>query len=263
MLIFNIGMYIFLMSPIIAVLGASVSGSVVADFPPKGLSLNWYMKAFAHRQFMESFVTSLILATITSVGATALGTLGALGLVRYRFPGRDAAMTFLMSPLILPQVLIGVSLLQFYSKIGWRASIVTLVIGHIIITLPYVVRLVSAGLAGFDRSLELAARNLGAGPLTTFRRITLPLIMAGIVGGAAFAFIVSFDNVTMTIFLTSPRVLTIPVRIFAYMETNLDSLVMAVGSLMVIFAAVMMLIIERAVGVGKVFGLGPGTREGR
>ncbi|MBI2847485.1 MAG: ABC transporter permease [Chloroflexi bacterium] len=255
LLLVNILVYIFLVIPVVTVVVSSLSASKFPDFPPNGLGLSWYAKALSDRDFMTSFGISIALAALASFIATALGTLFALAIVRYRFPGRDAIHTFVMSPLILPHILIGISLLQLYSMMKLSTSIWTLLLGHVIIITPYIVRLVSASLAGFDRNLELAARNLGATPWQSFWRITLPIILAGVVAGMAFSFILSFDEVTMTVFLTSPGFVTIPVRIFMYLEIGLDTLIMAVGSLMVILAFVMMIFLERFIGLGKVFGI--------
>ncbi|MBI2846435.1 MAG: ABC transporter permease [Chloroflexi bacterium] len=258
--IYNVIIYLIILAPIVAVLLASISPSEAPVFPPNGFTLKWYLYAIGNSLYMGAFGISLVLGILTALSATALGTLSALALVRYRFVGRDVLQAFFLSPLILPLVLIGVALLQFYSLVGIRASIFTLLVGHIIITAPYVVRLVSVGLAGFDRNLELAARNLGASAWETFRRITLPIIMTGVVAGAAFAFIVSFGDVTLTVFITSPKVVTLPVRIFAYLEIRYDTFIFALGSMMIVFAAIAMVIIERAVGLGRVFGIEPRGR---
>lgn len=261
--IFTYVVVIFLFAPLLAVLAASLTKTNYPIFPPQGITFHWYKYALDYRPFVSSFTISILLASFTAVVSTGMGTLAALAIVRYRFPGRDLITTFVMSPLILPTVLIGIGLLQFYSSLGIKASLYTLLIGHTIITSPYVLRMVTASLAGFDRNLELAARNLGATALQTFLRVTFPLISAGVLAGAAFAFIVSFDDVTMSVFLSSPKVTTLPVRIFAQEERGMTTYLLAAGSWMIFFAGIVMIILDRTIGVGRVFGIGPGAREQR
>ncbi|MBI2846273.1 MAG: ABC transporter permease [Chloroflexi bacterium] len=253
--IFNVLGYVFLLLPIVAVLVSSFSEMRKPDFPPAGgVTYKWYFD-LGRWQFISSFWYSVILGLLATFAATILGTFAALALVRYRFPGRDAIQTFLMTPLILPRILIGISLLQFYTLLTISAGLPTLLAGHVIVITPYVMRLVASSLARFDRNLELAARNLGANPWEAFRRITLPLIMPGVVAGAAFAFIVSFDDVTMTIFLTTPQIVTLPVRILMRIDLGLDTVVMAAGSLGIFVAFLLMVFFEKTIGIGKIFGV--------
>jgi putative spermidine/putrescine transport system permease protein len=146
-----------------------------------------------------------------------------------------------------------VALLQFYSWIGLAASPLALIIGHIILTVPFVMRLVVASLAGFDRSIEQAAMNLGAGHFKVFFQITLPVIKSGVIAGAIFAFITSFDDLTVALFIVSTDVVTLPVRIYTYMQYQYDPIITSVSSIMILLTIVLMLVIERVLGVGKVF----------
>jgi putative spermidine/putrescine transport system permease protein len=246
--------YAFVMAPIVVVLLASFTAAEYTSFPPHGLSLRWYLEIADNPEFIESFRVSAIVAAITGVLATVLGTLAALVLVRHRFAGRDAVNAFFLSPLMLPAVILGIALLQFYTRVGITRTPFALVCGHLVITVPYVIRLVAASLAGFDRSLELAAMNLGATPWQTFRRVTLPLIRPGIVAGATFAVIVSFDDVSVSLFLAGPHSTTLPVRIFSYIEQTFDPLATAVCSVLILIAAVGVVVIERSIGLGKLFG---------
>jgi putative spermidine/putrescine transport system permease protein len=246
--------YAFVMAPIVVVLLASFTAAEYTSFPPHGLSLRWYLEIADNPEFIESFRVSAIVAAITGVLATVLGTLAALVLVRHRFAGRDAVNAFFLSPLMLPAVILGIALLQFYTQVGITRTPFALVCGHLVITVPYVIRLVAASLAGFDRSLELAAMNLGATPWQTFRRVTLPLIRPGIVAGATFAVIVSFDDVSVSLFLSGPHSTTLPVRIFSYIEQTFDPLATAVCSVLILIAAVGVVVIERSIGLGKLFG---------
>jgi putative spermidine/putrescine transport system permease protein len=246
--------YAFVLAPIAVVLASSLTAADYTSFPPEGLSLRWYLAIPDHPEFLESFRISLVVALVTGALATALGTLAALALVRYRFAGRDALNAFFLSPLMLPAVVLGIALLQFYTLTGITRTPLGIVCGHLVITVPYVVRLVSASLAGFDRSLELAAMNLGATPWQAFRRVTVPLVRPGIVAGATFAVIVSFDDVSIALFLAGPHATTLPVRIFTYIEQTFDPLATAVCSVLILVALAAVLVIERSIGLGRMFG---------
>jgi len=250
--VFSAAVYAFVMAPIAVVLVSSLTAAEYTSFPPHGLSLRWYVDIPKHPEFLESFRVSLIVAVITGALATVLGTLAAL--VRYRFAGRDALNTFFLSPLMLPAVILGIALLQFYTMTGITRTPFSLICGHLVITVPYVIRLVGASLAGFDRTLELAALNLGATPAQAFVRVTLPLIAPGVVAGGAFATIISFDDVSIALFLASPTAVTLPVRIFSYIEQTFDPLVTAVCSVLIVVTAMVIVVIERSIGVGRLFG---------
>jgi len=242
-----------LLLPIAAIIVTSFTTANYVSFPPEGFTLSWYKEALSKQQYLSSFYLSAILAIVTAVISTLAGTLVGIGIVRYRFVGREAINAFFISPLIVPTVVIGIALLQVYNRIGGGSTIAGLLAGHVIITTPYVIRLVSASLTGIDRNLELAARNLGAAPIRAFWRVTAPLIAPGIIAGAIFAFITSFDNVTISVFLSSPRAVTLPVRIYAQMDQPVSPWLIAICALVIMFSAFLILVTERMVGVGRFF----------
>lgn len=257
--LWSAGVYAFVLSPIAVILLASLTAAEYTGFPPEGLSLRWYAEIPRHPEFLDSLWVSLGVAAASGGAATALGTLAALGLARYRFRGRDLLGAFFLAPLMLPAVILGVALLQFYTRAGITRTPLALVFGHLVITVPYVVRLVAAALAGLDPSLERAALTLGATPWRVFRHVTLPLIAPGVVAGAAFAAIVSFDDVSIALFLASPRATTLPVRIFSYIEQTFDPLVTAVCSVLILLTLAAMAVIERSIGLGRLFGVEEGS----
>jgi len=259
--LWSAAVYAFVLAPIVVVLAASLTAAEYTSFPPRGLSLRWYREIPRHPEFLEAFRVSVVVALASAAMATVLGTPAALALVRYRFRGRAALGALFLSPLMLPTVILGIALLQFFTRLGITRTPLALVAGHLVITVPYVVRLVSASLAGLDPALERAAMNLGATPWQAFRRVTLPLVRPGMVAGAAFAAIVSFDDVSVALFLAGPRTVTLPVRIFTYIEQTFDPLVTAVCSVLIVLAAAAVLVIERSLGLGRVFGT-PGS-DGR
>lgn len=245
--------YVFLLAPIVVVLMSSLTATDYIVFPPKGLTLRWYVELVNHPEFMQSFMLSVFVALGTSLISTAIGTLTSIAIVRHQFKGKTAIVQLVGSPLFIPSVVFGVALLQFYSWIGLAASPAALIIGHIILTIPFVMRLVVASLVGFDRSIEQAAMNLGAGKFRVFFQITLPIIKSGVIAGAIFSFITSFDDLTVALFIVSTDVVTLPVRIFTYMQYQYDPIITSVSSIMILLTIVLMIIIERVLGVGKVF----------
>jgi putative spermidine/putrescine transport system permease protein len=245
--------------PLLVIVATSFTTLGYVAFPPQGFTLRWYGEALKRREFLDSFSLSLWVAAVTAVLAVGLGTPVAVALTRYRFAGRELANGFFMSPLILPTIVIGIALLQFYNRMRIGSTAVGLVLGHVIVTTPYAIRLVSAGLTGLDRSIELAARNLGAHPVRAFLRVTLPLILPGMVAGGTFAFITSFDNVTISVFLATPRMVTLPVRIYNLWDQPLQPWLIAICSLVIVWTALLIAVIERVVSVRRLFA-GEATR---
>ena len=248
--------YAFLLSPIVVVLIASMTAADFVSFPPKGFSFRWYVEIAKRPDFLESALISLVLASLTALGATILAVPAAIGLVRYRFPGREFLSALFLSPLMLPSVVIGIALLQSASRLGVLGNPVVLWLAHVLIATPYCLRLLMASLTGFDRNLERAALNLGASRLQAFTRVVLPLIAPGAAAGAAFAFVVSFDDLVVSMFLSSPTLVTLPVRIYNFIDQSSSPLITAVGSLLILVAIVMVVLIDKTVGVEGAFRMG-------
>jgi len=245
---------VLLLVPLAAIVATSFTTLSYVTFPPQGFTLRWYGEALHKQEFLDSFVLSLGIALVTAVLATVLGAPVAVALVRYRFAGRDLVNAFFMSPLILPTVVIGIALLQFYNRIRIGSTSASLVLGHVIVTTPYAIRLIASSLTGLDPTIERAARNLGAPPLRAFRLATLPLIRPGLMAGAVFAFITSFDNVTISIFLATPRMVTLPVRIYNLWDQPMYPWLIAICSLIILWTVILIAIVERAVSVRGLFG---------
>ena len=245
----------FLLFPMVILVLASFTSASYVSFPPQGFTLKWYGEALRRREFLDSLKLSLIVAIGTSAIAMVLGTMVAVGIVRYRFAGRELINAFFMSPLIIPTVVIGIALLQFYNQVGLATGVTTLIIGHVIVTMPYAIRLVASSLTGLDQNIELAARTLGAAPIRAFLKVTLPLIVPGVVAGSVFAFITSFDNVTISIFLATPRMVTLPVRIYNFWDQPIVPWLLAICSLIIAWTVVVIWVIERTISVQGIFGL--------
>ncbi len=247
-----VAVYGFLLLPIFIVVLASFSTTTYLTFPPKGLTLAWYAKAVAQEQYVAGFRSSVFLGLVTVVFSALIGVMASLALMRYRFPGKEMINSFIMSPLIIPMVIIGIALLQFFSTLHLAGSFPGLVVGHVIITFPYMIRTVSASLYRFDPTLEEAARTLGANRFRTFFHITLPLIRPGIIAGAMFVFIVSFDNVPVSIFLQGVKTSTLPVVVFSYIEYGVDPTIAAISTILICLTAAVIFTVERWMGFEKI-----------
>lgn len=239
---------IFLQVPVLVVMLAAFSTTSYLTIPPQGWTLQWFGKVLSDPGYLSAIRMSLILAFGSTILSLLLGTAAAYALYRKAVPGAEAITAFLMAPLVLPSVVIGVAMLQFYSLTGLRGSLFGLMMAHVVITVPYTVRAALTGLAGMDVALEEAARVLGASGFEAFRLVTLPLIKPGLVAGALFAFITSLDNVPVTIFLVGANQTTLPVLIFSSVEMGIDPSVAAVSTLLIVATGIILLLAERRTG---------------
>lgn len=239
---------IFLQLPVIVVVLASFTETSYLTVPPKGFTLRWYWEVLGDSSYRDAILFSLTLGLVTTVLSLIVGTAAAYAIVRRKLPGSEAISAILMAPLVFPAVVIAVALLQFYTLTGVRGTFAALAAAHLLITLPYVVRSVIASLAGTDPGLEEAARTLGANGWNAFRQVTLPLIRPGLVAGGIFSFIVSFDNVPVSIFLVSVRQTTLPVKIFTAVEHGIDPGIAAVSTLLIIMTGLGLILAERWAG---------------
>lgn len=245
---------IFLLGPLVVVVAGSFTEAPHVTFPPEGFTLAWYGRLLDRPDFLASFVDSLVIAAVATVAATALGTLAAIGLDRRGGAGAEALRAFAMSPLVLPTVITGVALFQFFRVIELDASLAALVVGHTLITVPYVVRTVGAALVSLDPALGEAAASLGAAPLRILLMVTLPAIAPAMLVSVIFVFIISFDQVTVSIFLSDSSTMPLPIRIYTYIEFAIDPMVAAVSTLLILFAYLLVVVLERLIGLDRVFG---------
>lgn len=252
-----VAVYVFLLAPIAIVVVAAFNSGDYLQFPPEGFSLKWFANFVQSAPFVDSFIFSIQLAVVTTVVSLIVGSLAALYFVRHASPRIAGGLRFLaMSPLVLPSIVTGLALLTFLYAIGLGfGSFIGLLIGHVLICVPYVFLNVTATLVGFDRSLEEAARSLGSRRLTTFRRITLPLTKGGIVSGAMFSFIISFDEFPVTLMLSGSGTTTFPIQMFDFLRFSFDPTVAAAATVSLAITVVAVVLVERFVGLGSVYGL--------
>jgi putative spermidine/putrescine transport system permease protein len=243
---------IFIIGPLLVMIAISLTADGYISLPYHGVSLRWYEDMLQQKIFLDAAVNSILLALQATATAVVLGTAVALAVTRYRFPGRGLILLLAGAPLFVPLVMTGLAVLVFFSTLGIGGPALRLYVAHVSLTLPYIVRMVSVSMAGFDWNQELAARNLGASPLRAFLEVTLPQIVPGVIAGAAFAFIISFDDVGMSIFLTGAAYKTLPVELFAFAAFDLTPMIAAVSVTMIVFSALFVLVVERAFGMQRV-----------
>jgi putative spermidine/putrescine transport system permease protein len=234
----------YLLAPTLVIVPMSFTEARILSFPPEGFSFQWYQRMWTDRQWSTGIVNSLQVAVLTALLATVLGTLASLGISRGRFPGRSFVNGLTLSPLIVPVVVIAIGMFGLF--VQWRiaGSLVGLVLAHTALALPFVIVNVSTSLQTMDRNLELAAANLGADPRRSFFHITLPIILPGVLAGAIFSFITSWDEVVVAIFMTSARFRTLPVEMWEQVRQAVDPTVAAVSTtLLVVTTALLVLLL--------------------
>ncbi len=246
-------LYAFLLMPLVVVALASFSGGEVLRFPPEGFSFKWYARFFANESFLSALMLSLRLALVSAVTVSVLATMAALFYRRLPYRWREPFRILVIMPLLLPEILTAIGLLFFLYRVGLGSSAFGLQIGHIVVTLPFAFLSVAAALQQIDSSLEEASASLGAGTFETFRRIVWPLIRPGIFTGALFAFIVSFDMFTMSFLLKPIGGNTLPLAVFDYLKYDFDPMAAAAATLSVGFALLVVLLVEKTVGLRRAF----------
>jgi putative spermidine/putrescine transport system permease protein len=248
----------YILVPLISVTWVSFYRQEIPSFPPEGYSLRWYASIAGNARFVDGLLLSLELGVIATAIGLAVGVPAALCLSRFRFRGREALNNLLLLPLMVPGVVLGTALYCFHVEteiatgLPILGSTTGLLSGHVLVVIPWIVRLVLASLAGFDLTLEEAAQNLGADRWATFRRITLPSILPGVVAGAMFGFVASFGNLEMSLFLVGPGRTTLPIAILQYLEWKIDPSIAAVSVVQIALIGAAMLVTDRFVKISRV-----------
>lgn len=249
MALVNILVCLFLIAPILVVIVTSFSADQFMRFPPSGWSLRWYEMFLNDEKLMNGLKLSAVLALFTGVIAGAIGTLAAYALSQYRTRFTGLIETLHTAPLVTPGVVTGLAMLIFFSDIGLRGSFIVLLAGHVVLSIPFVVMIVAAGLKSFDRAIENAALSLGASRPVAFLTVTLPVIKTSVFSACVFAFLHSLDEVIVTLLLPGPRTKTLPVVMFDHIQHNLDPLPAAVSTVLI---GLTMLVVFMAARFGMV-----------
>jgi putative spermidine/putrescine transport system permease protein len=235
---------VFLIAPILVIMPLSFNSEPYFSYPMPGLSLRWYEDFFTNERWTLALKTSVIVAVSVTFLATALGTLAALGLSRSNFPARGVFMSILISPMVVPVIISAVGMYFFYTRVGLTNSLPGLILAHTALATPFVVITVTATLFGFDQTLVRAGASLGADPVRVFFRVTLPLILPGVISGALFAFVTSFDEVVVVLFLASPEQRTLPKQMFSGIREMISPTITAAATLLILFAVAMLTTVE-------------------
>ncbi|ASS55379.1 ABC transporter permease [Rhizobium leguminosarum] len=254
--VIGLGLAFLAIPLVITCLMAFDARTYLGPLPPPALSLHWFERLVSQADILTSLRTSLILAVLTTVLSVTIGTAAAVGLARGNFPGKAALTSAFLSPLIVPPVVIGFGLLLFLSKAGITNGMARLLLGHVIVTLPYCIRTSLASLLGSDQRLTEAAMVLGATERQAFWTTTLPLMRTGVVTGAIFAFAISIDDVSISLFLSDPSATTLPVTLVSNMRAAFDLTIAAAAVVLIAVTALLIVVLDRVVGFDTVVGQG-------
>lgn len=249
-LAFHTVFIVFILAPLVVVCLVAFTPEAYLAMPTTRWSLRWFRAIWAS-DFIPAFRTSVWVAGAAATLALVISVPAAIATARFRFRGRDVLVAYFLSPLMVPHVVLGVALLRFMAEVGLTSTTFGLIMGHVVIVMPFTLRLALAALTGMDRYVEWAAWSLGAPLAVVLRRVTLPIVLPGLAGGWLLAFIQSFDELTMTVFIASPGTTTLPVRMFQYITDNIDPMVASVSAALIALAVVMMAVMERVYGLER------------
>lgn len=250
--------YVIIFAPVLMVVATSFFDQQIISFPPPALTWHWYVNAWDQPEFLRGLITSLQVALLAVAVGVPIGTAAAFAIVRGGFPGRQAISGLLLAPLAVPGIVGGAGLYMVYVlaenalDCDIKATAGGLVAAHILLTIPWTVRLVIASLQGLDRAMEEAAANLGASPFTVFSRVTLPMMRPGVVAAATFSFIQSFESLDMSLLLIGPGRITLPVAMLNYLEYRIDPTLAAVATVQILIVGVLMVVTDRFVKLSRV-----------
>jgi putative spermidine/putrescine transport system permease protein len=235
---------LFLVLPVFIIIPLSFSSQRYLEFPPRGFSFQWYFSFFSNYNWTMATWTSFKIAFSVTVLATTLGTLASFFFVQAKFKGKSVIYTFMLSPMIIPVIVVAIAVYFFFAKLKLIGTLTGMILAHTVLAVPYVIVIVTATLQGFDTNLERAAMNLGANRLKTFFKITLPLVRTGIFSGALFAFLTSFDEVIIAIFISGTTANTLPKRMWESITMETDPTITAIATMLIVLTVGLLLVIE-------------------
>jgi putative spermidine/putrescine transport system permease protein len=245
---------LFLLAPVLFVFPISFSNDPFLAFPPQSWGVKYYVDLPNRAVLVEALRVSLLLASIVTILTLLIAVPAAYAIVRLEFKGRDWLMSLFTAPLLLPTIVLGLAILLVFVRVDLIGTYTGLTIGHLVITLPYALRVLATSLSTIPPSIEDAAASLGAPPLTVFRRVTLPMMIPGLSAAAALSFLVSFDEVVISLFVVGPRLSTFPVEMFRYVEQRTDPLIAAASVILILATLGFVLVLERTIGFVRAVG---------
>ena len=246
--------YVLILAPIVVVVMLAFSADNFILFPPSGYSLRWFNQLASNGPLLTALWLSVRIAAVVTLLSLAVGVPAALALAKGRFVGKDALTGFFLAPLLLPTLITGLALLLFFSPLKLTATLPGLVLGHMTVTVPFVIRMMTTALANLPDDIEAAAATLGATPWRVVRRVTLPLATPGLIACACLSFLLSFDETVISLFIAGPRASTLPVEMVRYVEGRTDPLIAALSVVLIVATLVVVLVVERLVGVARAVG---------
>ncbi|ALP37086.1 ABC transporter permease [Paenibacillus sp. NRS-1782] len=246
---FSLLVFVFLLGPLLIISVTSFEPGTVLKFPPQGFSLRWYQNIFEVDLFMSTFKTSIVVSLLGNILALLIGMPAAYALSRFSFHGKDALNALFLSPLLIPGIVLGFTLLRYLIIVYHLPVYAGLLIGHTVIMLPFIIRVIASSLSNFDFAIEEAALSLGAGRLETFFKVVLPNIRSGIIAAILIAFLESFNNVDISVFMTGPGFSTLPIQMLTYVENYFDPTIAAISVMLMILTGILMFLIERLMGL--------------
>ncbi|MCL5075798.1 MAG: ABC transporter permease [Chloroflexi bacterium] len=247
-----IAVLVYLTLPTVVVIMASFNPTAILSFPPEGLSLHWYQNMIERSEFQRGFFNSVYTTSLASLAAAIIGIAAAIIIERANLPGAGLLAVVLLSPLMVPGVVTGLGLLLFAAWSGLMASREILVLGHIILIIPFVLRSVWVSLQNIDTSLEKAAASLGANPAKVLFHVTLPMLQPGIFAGLLFAIIISFNEFVASVFISARTTEILPVAIYTYVRNFTDPTVAAVSTAFIVSTTLILLVVDRIAGISKI-----------
>lgn len=246
--------YVLILAPIVVVVMLAFSADNFILFPPSGYSLRWFSQLASNGPLLAALWLSVRIAAVVTLLSLVVGVPAALALAKGRFAGRDALANFFVAPLLLPTLITGLALLLFFSPLRLTATLPGLVLGHMTVTVPFVIRMMTTALANLPDDIEAAAATLGATPWRVVRRVTLPLAAPGLIACACLSFLLSFDETVISLFIAGPRASTLPVEMVRYVEGRTDPLIAALSVVLIVATLAVVLVVERLVGVARAVG---------
>ena len=246
--------YALILAPIVVVFALAFSGDSFILFPPSGYSLRWFQALAHHGPLLASLWLSVQVASVVTLCSLLVGVPAALALAKGEFRGKDALNGFFLAPLLLPTLITGLALLLFFTPLRLTATLPGLVLGHMTVTVPFVIRMMTTALANLPHDIEAAAATLGATPWRVVRRVTLPLAAPGLIACACLSFLLSFDETVISLFISGPRASTLPVEMVRYVEGRTDPLIAALSVVLIIATLIVVVAVERLVGVARAVG---------
>ena len=246
--------YAMILAPIVVVVMLAFSADNFILFPPSGYSVRWFLQLFLNKPLLAALLLSAQIATVVTALSLLIGAPAALALAKGEFRGRDAAKGFFLAPLLLPTLIMGLALLLALTPLRLTATLPGLALGHLIVTVPFVIRMMTTAFSTLPDDIEAAAATLGAKPWRVVMRVTLPLATPGLVACAALSFLLSFDETVISLFLSGPRASTLPVEMVRYVEGRTDPLIAALSVLLIVATLAIVVAVERLVGVARAVG---------